>query len=57
MLWWRVRAWESHFQGEEVGMLAQEKRDALPAFVDLGSSLLWLKQLEAQNPLGGTDLL
>lgn len=57
MLWWRVRAWESHFQGEEVGMLAQEKRDALPAFVDLGSSLLWLKQLEAQNPLGGTGLL
>ena len=52
MFCWRVSAWESHFRGEEVGILAQGKPYVLTAFVCLGFFPLWLKKLEIRISLG-----
>ena len=52
MFWWRVSTQGSHFQGEDMRTLAQEKPDVLTAFIFLGFFFYYgLKSLEIQKPL------
>lgn len=52
VFWWRASSHDSHFQRENMGIMAQGKPYVLTAFIFLGFFLLWLKKLEVQTPLG-----